>query len=483
VSGLVVASNRGPVQFELDDDGNLSTSRGSGGMVAALGPALAGQGGTWVAAAITDGDRVAARKAAKTGGRRRIDLPQGPVHLRSIVIDQPKYQAYYNRVSNRTLWFLQHHLFDVPRHPGFDLSFRDAWHAYTDVNVTFAEACEAEADEGGEVYVQDYHLSLVPAMLRERRQDIGINFFLHCPWVDPDDWGMLPRQVANEILAGMLGADLLGFLVPRWARNFMRCCQAAGYDVDEGKGEVRLDSGRVVQARAYPLGVDADMLRERAAQPDVRQQRRVIRDWARNRRLLVRVDRMELSKNILRGLDGFRIFLERNPRARGRVVHYVLAYASRRDLPEYQAYASEVRAKVDEINDRFRTRNWEPIRLENRDNYPRALAAMALADVLVVNPVWDGMNLVAKEGPSVSDNDTALILSRNAGAADDLADCALLVNPFDTAELAESIQVALEMTPEERASRAKSLVVGASALPPRDWFDAQRGDLRALREG
>jgi trehalose 6-phosphate synthase len=425
---------------------------------------------------------VAARKAGRTG-RRRIDLPQGPVQLRSIVIDQPKYQAYYNRVSNRTLWFLQHHLFDVPRHPGFDLSFRDAWHAYTDANVTFAEACEAEADEGGEVYVQDYHLSLVPAMLRERRQDIGIGFFLHCPWVDPDEWLMLPRQVRDEILAGMLGADLLGFLVPRWARNFLRCCEAGGYEVDLAGSQVRLDTGRVVPARAYPLGVDADMLRERAGQDDVRQQRRVMREWARNRRLIVRVDRMELSKNILRGLDGFRIFLERNPRSRGRVVHYVLAYASRRDLPEYQAYASEVRQRVDEINERYRTRNWEPIRLELRDNYPRALAAMAMADVLVVNPVWDGMNLVAKEGPSVSDNDTVLILSANAGAADDLADCALVVNPFDTAELAESLRAALEMLPEERASRAKALVAGASALPPRDWFDAQRADLRALRAG
>jgi trehalose 6-phosphate synthase len=480
MTDLVVASNRGPVQFELDDDGNLETSRGSGGMVAALGPALAGQGGTWVATAITDGDRVAARRAGR-GGRRAIDLPQGQVHLRSVVLDQRKYQAYYNRISNRTLWFLHHHLFDVARHPAFDPTFRDAWHAYTDVNVTFAEACEAEVDPGGEVFVQDYHLALVPAMLRERRSDIGISFFLHCPWVDPGYFAMLPSAVAGEVLAGMLGADLLGFLVPRWARNFLRCCQDAGYEVDRGRGEVHLDDGRTVRVRSYPLGVDADELRARSQQPDVRTQRRVIGEWARNRRLIVRVDRMELSKNILRGLDGFRIFLERNPRARGRVVHYVLAYASRRDLPEYQAYSSEVRHLVDSINERFRTRTWEPVRLEVRDNYPRALAAMALADALIVNPVWDGMNLVAKEGPAVSDNDGVLILSRNAGAADDLAEGALLVNPFDTAELAEVIATALAMPGDERAERAKRLLSGASALPPRDWFQAQRDDLAAIR--
>src|SRR6266540_1191734 len=166
---LVVASNRGPVQFEIDDDGNLSAGRGAGGMVAALGPALAGQGGTWVAAAISDGDRVAARRVARSGRRRRIDLPQGPVQLRSLVIDPREYQNYYNRVSNRTLWFLQHYLFDVPRHPRFDASFRNAWRNYRDVNRAYAAACDDEADRGAEIYIQDYHLALAPAMLRERR--------------------------------------------------------------------------------------------------------------------------------------------------------------------------------------------------------------------------------------------------------------------------------------------------------------------------
>jgi trehalose 6-phosphate synthase len=479
MSDLVIASNRGPVQFELDDEGNLLTARGSGGMVAALGPALAGEGGTWVAAAITEGDRVAAKKAGR-GGRREIELPLGPVTLRSVVTDQRKYSAYYNRVSNRTLWFLQHYLFDVARHPVFDRSFRDAWLAYTDVNVTFAEAIEAEASPGGSVFVQDYHLSLAPGMLRERRPDLAIGFFLHCPWANPGYFSMLPTRIMEELLAGMLGADLVGFLVPRWANNFMRCCAEVGYDVDMERCEVLADDGRRVPVRSYPLGVDPDELRRRVAQPDVQTQKRVLRDWARNRMLIVRVDRMELSKNILRGLEGFRTFLERNPRMRGRVVHFALAYASRRDLPEYQAYSSEVKHVADEINDAFRTKNWEPVRLELRDNYPRALAAMALADILIVNPVWDGMNLVAKEGPSVSENDAVLILSRNAGAADDLRSGAILVNPFDTAELAEAIAAAIQLPRDERGERAKRLLEGAGALPPKDWFQVQRDDLATI---
>jgi trehalose 6-phosphate synthase len=478
---LVVASNRGPVQFEVDDDGNLSSGRGAGGMVTALGPALAGQAGTWVAAAISEGDRAAARRVARSGRLRTVELAQGAVRLRSLVFDPREYQSYYNRVSNRTIWFLHHYLFDVPRHPRFDRGFRVAWQHYETVNRAFAAACGDEADQGGEVFVQDYHLALVPALLRERRPDLHIAHFTHCPWAEPGYFLMLPDRVGGAILEGMLGADLLGFLVPRWTRNFLHCCLDAGYQVDLDGGTVRTGDGRTVLVRTYPLGVDGDALRERAAKPDVMAQGRVVGEQARGRSLIVRVDRMELTKNILRGLEGYGTFLERNPRARGRVVHYALAYASRRDLPEYQAYTAEVKHAAEAINERFRTRTWEPVVLELKDNYPRALAAMTAADVLIVNPVWDGMNLVAKEGPTVSRRDQVLILSRNAGAADDLGEGALLVNPFDTAELAEAIATAVAMPPEERAKRAALLREGAVALPPQEWFGSQRGDLGRFR--
>src|SRR6266542_1086322 len=200
---LVVASNRGPVQFELDHDGRLLQGRGAGGMAAALGPALAGQAGTWVAAAISDGDRVAARRAARSGNRRRVELFTGSVQLRSLVFDPREYQAYYNRVSNRTIWFLHHYLFDVPRHPHFDRTFRFAWSSYQNVNQRFAAACEEEADPGGTVFLQDYHLCLAPAMLRARRPDLGIGHFTHCPWADPSYFSMLPLPIRQELLGGM----------------------------------------------------------------------------------------------------------------------------------------------------------------------------------------------------------------------------------------------------------------------------------------
>jgi trehalose 6-phosphate synthase len=479
---LVVASNRGPVQFEVDDEGQLTSGRGAGGMVAALGPALAGRAGTWVAAAISEGDRVAARLAARTRRVRTVELAQGNVRLRSLVFDPREYQSFYNRVSNRTIWFLHHYLFDVPRHPRFDRTFQLAWQHYQKVNQAFADACDDEADRGAEVFVQDYHLALAPAMLRQRRPDLRIAHFSHCPWADPGYFSMLPGRVAGQVLEGMLGADLLGFLVPRWARNFLHCCLDAGYRVDFDRSTVRAAGGRTVLVRTYPLGVDGESLRQRAAEPDARAQDRVVGELARGRSLVVRVDRLELSKNILRGLESFATYLERNPRARGRVVHYALSYPSRRDLPEYQAYTAEVKHLVDSINERFRTRSWVPVVLELRDNYPRALAAMAAADVLVVNPVWDGMNLVAKEGPAVSRRDLVLVLSRNAGAADDLGQGALLVNPFDTAEQAEAIAAAVDMPADERAKRAALLRDGAEALPPQDWFGVQRDDLAGVAQ-
>src|SRR6266487_266867 len=270
---LVVASNRGPVQFEINDEGTLTCGRGAGGMVAALGPALAGQGGTWAAAAITEGDRVAARQVARSGRVRQVELPQGPIRLRSLVIDPRQYQNYYNRVSNRTLWFLQHYLFDVPRHPRFDQGFRGAWRDYRAVNQAFAAACAG-----------------------------------------PGYFTMLPSTIAYEFVEGMLGADLLGFLVPRWVRNFLRCCEELGFEVNRRQQTVRTPDGRDAWVRAYPLGVDGDDLRARAAEPDVQAQRRSLRDLARGRSLIVRVDRMELSKNILRGLDGYTMLLEQNPR-------------------------------------------------------------------------------------------------------------------------------------------------------------------------
>ena len=476
MSALVIASNRGPWRFTLQPDGRLSWRRGAGGLVSALTPALEGHACTWISAAITDGDRAAADGNGS---------PEGPAgsQLRMLTFEPTTYERYYHDVANRTLWFLQHHLLDTAG-VAFDHRFRAAWASYREVNRAFAEACDEATNPGGEVHLEDYHLALAPAMLRERRPDVRILHLVCCPWAGPDDFGVLPDAVACELLAGMLGADLIGFLTHRWARSFLACCEAAGYEVDRQRDAVRAKDGHVAHVRPYPLGVDEQDLRRLIRQgaavtggPDDAPSRGV----PDGGRLVVRVDRLEPSKNIVRGLDAFAAFLEQNPRFLGEVTHLVLVSLSREGMAEYRRYHCEVEQRAEMVNQRFGTAGWTPVRLVVLDDHPRALRAMAAADVLVVNPVWDGMNLVAKEAACVNERDAVLILSRNAGAADDLRAGALLVNPFDTAELADTLATALSLEADDRAERARQLREGASRMPPRQWLLAQRHDLARMQ--
>jgi trehalose 6-phosphate synthase len=475
MSGLVVASNRGPLQFALRPDGGLGWSRGAGGLVSALAPVLKGRACTWISAAMTDGDRVVGAGAPAATQLSRSQPRLGRARLRLLTFERATYDRSYQEVANRTLWFLQHHLLDT-RTLSFDERFRASWACYREVNRTFAAACAGAAADDGSVHLEDYHLALAPAMLRRRRPDVGILHLTCCPWAGPDYFGILPDDLAGELLAGMLGADLLGFLTDRWARNFLACCEAAGYDVDRECGVIRAEDGHKVHVRSYPLGVDQQALwrlAQRAPTPRGG-------EFGQGR-LVVRVDRMEPTKNILRGLDGFAAFLERHPRCHGEVTHAVVTNLSRPEMAEYQRYRAEVEHRVEEINHCFGTPSWTPVRLIVLDDHPRALRAMAVADVLVVNPVWDGMNLVAKEAVLVNQRDAVLILSRNAGAADDLRSGAWLVNPFDTAELAEALAGALAMPAGERAERSRRLRTAATSMPPRRWFAVQNADLARVR--
>lgn len=480
-SGLVIASNRGPLQFTLHPDGTLSSGRGTGGLISALVPALDGQRCTWIAAAISEGDRAAAARAVVGGGALPLAAPGlDGAELRLLRFDRGLYERHYHEVSNRVLWFLHHRLLDVGA-VAFDAEFRESWACYRTVNQAFADACSTVAGPGAQVHVEDYHLGLAPALLRERRPDLRIAHQVCCPWSDPEWFGILPDGVGGQLLNGMLGADLVAFLTPRWAGNFLRCCEAAGFSVEQATATVRAGDGRGVRVRAFPLGVDGQLLRRLLAES---QPERFASGDGGGRgddgepRLIVRVDRMEPTKNILRGLDGYAAFLEAHPTQQGKVCHLVITNLSRSGMTEYQRYHAAVEERVEEVNRRYGRPGWVPARLLVLDDHPRALRALAAADVVVVNPLWDGMNLVAKEAACVNDRDAVLILSRNAGAAADLGDGALLVNPFDVAALAETLAAALAMDPGERARRAALLRAAASRLPPRAWFALQRDALR-----
>ncbi|MFF7181859.1 trehalose-6-phosphate synthase [Streptomyces sp. NPDC008121] len=456
MASVLVASNRGPVSYAVAEDGSLDARRGGGGLVSGLS-AVSSEDSVWVCAALGDGDRQAVRRGVSEPGVRMLD------------IDADVHADAYNGIANSVLWFVHHMLYQTPVEPVFDAEFRRRWASYETYNRAFAEALAAEADPGALVLVQDYHLTLVPGMLREARPDLRIGHFSHTPWAPPEYFRMLPDDIAEQVLRGMLGADRLGFLTRRWADAFDACCTA----LVGGTGGTELG--------VHGLGADADFLRERSRRPDVEERLAALREQigGPDRKAIVRVDRTELSKNIVRGLLAYRALLEERPEWRGRVVHVAFAYPSRQDLVVYRDYTAEVSRVAEEINAEYGTEDWTPVLLHVNDDFARSLAAYRLADVALVNPIRDGMNLVAKEVPVVSDEGCALVLSREAGAFEELGEDAVTVNPYDVTGTARALHEALTMPAAERAERSKRLAAAATALPPQRWFLEQ---LEALRE-
>ncbi|MFF8607899.1 trehalose-6-phosphate synthase [Streptomyces sp. NPDC015346] len=481
MASVLVASNRGPLSYALADDGTLSARRGGGGLVSGLSAALAEQPeALWVCAALSEGDREAVRRGVSEPG------------VRMLALDPGVYDDAYNGIANSVLWFLHHHLWDVPREPVFDAEFRRRWESYRAYNRSFAEALAEQAADGAEVLVQDYHLALVPGQLRELRPDLRIAHFTHTPWASSEYLRMLPDDIREELLWGMLGADELGFHTWDWASTFI-----GGADIDSAEGIAqgfspsgdpwrgvhhRREGGRgpkrSTRVRAYPLGVDADELRTLAHRPEVDERLAQLRAEVGDRKTIVRVDRTELSKNVLRGLLAYRELLRERPEWHDRVVHLASAYPSRQDLAVYRAYTASVAELAEEINAEFGTEGWQPVLLSVKDDFTRSLAAYRMADVALINPVRDGMNLVAKEIPVVSEAGCVLVLSTGAGAYRELREDALTVSPYDVSETARALHEALTMPPGERAERTKRLAATATALPPQRWFLDQ---LEALR--
>ena len=447
---IVVVSNRGPVSFTRDSDGNLVSKRAGGGLAASLAPAVASTGALWVAGAMSDADREAA-------GGGEVDADGFRVRL--LTIDPAEYRMYYDVVSSGTLWYLYHNLYDTPRRPRFDRRWREAWDAYRSVNIAFADATAATAPDGAVVLVHDFHLSLVGARLREKRPDLRAVWFSHTPFCEPMGMRMLPDDIATELLTGMAGFTACGFHTTRWARAFEGCCE----DI----------LGTVPPTFVSPAAADATDVQAVAAGEACAAALARLDQQVGDRKFLVRVDRIELSKNLLRGFLAYEDLLEHCPEWRERVVFGAFVYPSREGLVDYLAYRQEVESLVDRINETWSTPTWTPILIDGTDNFPQSVAALRRYDVLLVNPVRDGLNLVAKEGPIVNERSGVLALSREAGAWEELQDHALAVNPFDVSGTAEVLRAALEMADDERAARAAGLRAVALGRTPEDWFDDQ----------
>lgn len=480
---VIVASNRGPVSFERDDAGRVVARRGAGGLVTALTGALSATGGRWIAAAMSEEDR----RLAGTGPVE-VEGPagSGSYRVRFLALEPRAYEAYYQGISNRVLWFLNHYLWDTARLPSFDAGTAGAWLAYRQVNESFAATLAEEPGGAGGGWggthaylVQDYHLALAPAALRRLRPDARIAHFWHTPFAGPDYLAILPRELREELLAGTLGADVVGFQAPAWAGQFLAACRLLpGASVDARRRRVRF-GGREVSVGVYPVGVDTAGLDALAASEEAAAAGRALEAWLGDRRLVLRADRTELSKNVLRGFLAFEALLANRPDLRGRVAMLAMLNPSRLDLPEYRAYLDDCLAAAARVDERFGEGPDDPVRVVIADDYPATLAAHARYDVLLVNPTFDGMNLVAKEGPWLNRRDGALVLSENAGAFSELGRHAVRVSPFDVEGTAAAMAAALDMPVAERRRRLRGLRRAVLASPPERWVRRQLGDLDA----
>jgi trehalose 6-phosphate synthase len=448
---VIVATQRGPVAFHAEPGGGFTSHRGAGGVVSALAPLLTGKpDARWIAAANSEDDRAAARAGATA--------VEG-LDLRLLDVDERRQRLHLDGFCNSTLWFLHHGLFDLVRRPRFDGRFREAWAAYVAVNEQFADAIATEADRRDAVVVNDYHLALVPAMVRARRPDLRVVHFSHTPFCGPNSIRTLPDEVA-EAICGALAGGPAGFHTARWARAFT----ASTLEV--------LGSSPAGEPFFAPLGPDSHALAIARDAPDVAAARDALAAKVDDRVVIARSDRIEPSKNLVRGFLAFDLLLESRPDLRGRVVFVAMVYASRQGMAEYLAYANEVEQVVDRVNERWATASWQPIVLDERDDYSRTVAGLERYDVLLVNPIKDGLNLVAKEGPLLNQRDGVVCLSREAGAFDELAPAVEMVHPFDLDQTAAALAAALDIGVDERAPRATHLRSLAGAHSPQGWLDA-----------
>ena len=479
---LIVASNRGPITFYRTSAGKVRRRRGTGGVVSAVSAISRYVNPVWICSPMSDVDREMAEEASAEP--LPVSTGEYTFSLRFVLSEEETYRQYYSEISNPLLWFLQHHMWDAVRSPTFTADLWSAWDSYREVNRAFADAIVAEAegpDKPVVVMLQDYHLYLCAGELPSRLPEGSLVCqFVHIPWPGPDYWMILPPAVRESILSSLCCNTILGFHTKRWARNFLRSCQSLlpGADVDYDSQTVAV-KGNLLQVRTYPISIDVVALqRVRRADGTAKHREHLLPRLGEQ--TIVRVDRVEPSKNIFRGFRAFDLLLERYPKYVGKVRFLAFLVPSRLGIEEYQRYLEEIVVLVQRINLKYGDAEWQPVKLYVGEDYARAVAGMQLYDVLLVNPIVDGMNLVAKEGVIVNEQDGVLVLSEGAGANEELGDAALIVSPYDLVDMADAMHRALRMGEEERKTRAGTLRARVQQHSVTDWLYSQLLDFTQL---
>ena len=435
---LVVVSNREPYRQSTDDDGKPRMERTTGGLVTALEPLVRRSSGTWI--------------AWDPGGEgRSLRVPEQPPRftLKQIGVSDEEKAGYYDGFANGALWPLFHYFIDRCH---FDLQ---QYSQYVRINRRFADVIAQEADDDALIWIHDYHFLLTPAMVRHSRPGARMAFFLHIPFPSIEVLQVLPWH--REVLNGLLGADLVGFHTDEYVQNFMAACeQVLGLPVDWKQGTIETATG-TVRVRAFPIGIDFDAFEAIASDEEVKAKAARLRTGLNAEHMILSVDRLDYSKGILERLDAIEAYFRTYPDRIGRDTFVQIAVPSRTSVPEYQDLKRQLDEAVGRINGGLARLDWEPVHYIYR-GLPRdeLVAFYAAADVALVTPLRDGMNLVAKEYCAARP-DGVIVLSTLAGACHQFGGNALMVNPFDTEGVVARIRAAIEMPEAERWKRMKDL--------------------------
>jgi trehalose 6-phosphate synthase len=480
---LVIASNRGPLEYEGEDGPTFKCRTGCGGLVTALSTLARLSDFTWVSATMTEADR----RVAVNGGPVPQDSRIAGCRVRFVVPDRRAYHLHYNVFSNPILWFLHHSMLDGLRRRDLWDQMEKAWEqGYVPVNRAFAGAVVEELrrpGSAGVALIQDYHLYLAGRYIRDRAPDAVLQHFVHVPWPEPHVWLDIPWHITEAICDGLLANDVVRFQTRKSAHNFLLTClnYIRSAFIDFEKAVVSYE-GRRIRVRSGPISVDPDYLQRKAATPEALGYLSKLERLA-GERTIVRVDRVDPAKNVLGGFEGFDLLLRGHPELRGRVKFLAFLVPSRTGIPEYQRYTERVFGVIDRINAAYGDGSWRPIEVFYENNFEQALAGMTLYDVLLVNSLADGMNLVAKEGPVVNRRDGVLVLSTEAGAFRELGEGVLAVNPRDVKGTAEALWQALMMPASERRQRASLLRAAISERSLLTWMGEQLEELHEVAVG
>ncbi len=447
-SKFIIVSNREPY-VHLHSPKGIKCSVPAGGLTAALDPLMQAVGSLWVAGGSGDADR----ETVDSSDRVRVPPSKPSYTLKRVWLTKEEVENFYFGFANQTLWPLCHNVFVKPV---FKKKF---WDGYRHSNQLFAKAVLKEmGKEKPFVWFQDYHLALMPAMIRKKRPDMRAAHFWHIPWPSAEVFSLCPW--AKELMRGLLSNDLMGFHVDSYCNNFLESADfILDADVNYRDGIIHYE-GREIRVRPFPISVDFRAINTLASGREVKKETQSLRTGGPReyKYLSVGVDRIDYTKGIIERLHAIERFLEKYPEYQKKFIHVQAGAPSRTQVPEYIKLNQHLREEVNRINWKFQSGYWKPIHnIMQKIPYSKLLALYRDADVCIVSPLQDGMNLVAKEFAAANvDLSGALILSPFAGASGEMED-AIQVNPYDTEKFADSIKKALEMTPSEKKERMKRL--------------------------